>query len=187
MLSSLLLCMMFHYRDVIMDTMASQITSLTMVYSTVNSGTYQRKHPNSASLAFVRWIHRGPVNSPHKWPVTWKMFSFDDVIMYLQPGHQLWRIVMMTSSNGIFFALLALCVGNSPVSVNSPHKGQWRGALMFSFICAWIKVWVNNRLAGDLRRHHDHYYIVMHGQVLVCFIARLYSMSLCLIRAWIND
>ena len=41
--------------------------------------------------------------------------------------------------------------------VNSPHKGQWRGALMFSLICAWINCWVNNREAGDLRRYRAHY------------------------------
>ena len=41
--------------------------------------------------------------------------------------------------------------------VNSPHKGQWRGALMFSFICVWINGWVNNHEAGDLRRYHAHY------------------------------
>ena len=70
-----------HYGDVIMDTMASQITSLTIVYSTVYSGADQRKHQSSALLAFVRGIHRGSVNSPHKWPVTRKMFPFDDVIM----------------------------------------------------------------------------------------------------------
>ena len=64
-----------------MGTIASQITSLTIVYSSVYSGADQRKHQSSASLAFVRWIHRGPVNSPHKWPVTRKMFPFDDVIM----------------------------------------------------------------------------------------------------------
>ena len=64
-----------------MGTMASQITSLTIVYSTVYSGADQRKHQSSASLAFVRGIHRGPVNSPHKWPVTRKMFPFDVVIM----------------------------------------------------------------------------------------------------------
>ena len=54
-------------------------------------------------------------------------------------------------------ALLALCAGNSPVPVNSPHKGQWRGALMFSLIFAWIKDWVNNREAGDLGCHRGHY------------------------------
>ena len=46
------------------------------------SGADQRKHQSSASLAFVRGIHRGPVNSLHKWPVTRKMFPFDDVIMF---------------------------------------------------------------------------------------------------------
>ena len=56
-----------------------------------------------------------------------------------------------------FYALLALCAGKSPVLVNSPHKGQWRGALMFSSIYAWIDDWVNNREAGDLRRRRGHY------------------------------
>ena len=65
--------------DVIMSAMASQITSLTIVYLTVYSD--QRKHLSSASLAFVRGIHRWPVNSPHKGPVTQKMFPFDDVFM----------------------------------------------------------------------------------------------------------
>ena len=70
-----------HYRDVIMNTIASQITSLAIVYSTVYSGGDERKHQSAASLAFVRGIHRWPVNSPHKWPVTRKMFYIDDVIM----------------------------------------------------------------------------------------------------------
>ena len=73
-----------HYDDVIMGAMTSQITSLTIVYSTVYSDTDQRKHQSPASLAFVRGIHRGPVNSPHKWPVTRNCFSFDDVIMSLK-------------------------------------------------------------------------------------------------------
>ena len=68
-----------------MSAKASQITSLTTVYSIVYSGTDQRKHQSSASLAFVRWIHRWPVNSPHKWPVTQKMFPFDDVFMVALP------------------------------------------------------------------------------------------------------
>ena len=72
----------FHYNDVTMSAMASQITSFTIVYSTVYSGADQRKHQSSASLAFVRGIHRWPLNSPHTWPVTWKMFPFDDVIMF---------------------------------------------------------------------------------------------------------
>ena len=44
--------------------------------------------------------------------------------------------------------------------VNSPQKGQWRGVLMFSLICAWINGWVNNREAGGLRRHRAHYYVI---------------------------
>ena len=70
-----------HYDDVIMSEIASQITSLTIVYSIAHSGADQSKHQSSASLAFVWEIHRGPVNFPHKWPVTRKMFPFDDVIM----------------------------------------------------------------------------------------------------------
>ena len=70
-----------HYNDVIMGVIASQITSLSIVYSIVYSDADQRKQQSSASLAFVRGIHREPVNSPHKKPVTRKMFPFDDVIM----------------------------------------------------------------------------------------------------------
>ena len=77
-----------HYSDVIMSALASQITSLAIVYSTVYSGTDQRKHQSPASLAFVRGIHRGPVNSPHKWPVTRKMCPFGDVIMKEPIMHQ---------------------------------------------------------------------------------------------------
>ena len=60
-----------HYSDVIMGAMASLIISVTSVYSTAHSGADQRKHQSSASLDFV---HRRPVNSPHKWPVTRKCF-----------------------------------------------------------------------------------------------------------------
>ena len=80
--SRLILNRVLHYGDVIMGAIASQITSLTIVYSTVYSDADQRKPQSSASLAFVWGIHREPVNSPHKWQVTRKMFSFDDVIMW---------------------------------------------------------------------------------------------------------
>ena len=79
-----------------MSPMASQITSLTIAYSAVHSGTDQREHQSSASLAFVRGIHRWPVNSPHKDPVKRKMFPFDDVIMITvntdipSPNGRLW-------------------------------------------------------------------------------------------------
>ena len=63
-----------------MSAMASQTTVVSIVYST--SSADQGKHQSSPSLAFVRGIHRWPVNSPHKWPVTRKMFPFNDVIMH---------------------------------------------------------------------------------------------------------
>ena len=72
-----------HYNDVIMSAIASQITSITIVCSTVYSGGDQRKHESSASLAFVRGIHWWRVNSPHKGPLTRKMFPFDDVSMII--------------------------------------------------------------------------------------------------------
>ena len=70
-----------HYRDVIMSAMASQITPVSNVCSTVCSRADQRKHQSSVSLAFVMGIHRWPVDSTHKGPVTRKTFPFDDVIM----------------------------------------------------------------------------------------------------------
>ena len=64
-------------------------------------------------------------------------------------------LIMITSSNENFFRVTDHLCGEFPV--NSLHKGQWRGALMFSLICVWINSWVNNREAGDLRRHRGHY------------------------------
>ena len=80
-----------HCTDVIIDTIPSQITSFTIVYSTVYSDADIRKYQSSALLAFVRGIHRIPVNSPHKWPVTRKMFPFDDIIMW---GCLLWWSIL---------------------------------------------------------------------------------------------
>ena len=64
-----------------------------------------------------------------------------------------------------FSTLLAICAGNSPVPVNSPHKSQWRGALLFSLIYVWINGWVNNGEASDLRRYRAHYDVT----VMNCF------------------
>ena len=67
-----------------------------------------------------------------------------------------WRHQMET-----FSASLAFCGGIHRSSVNSPHKGQWHEALMFSLICVWINGWVNNRETGDLRRHRSHYDVIV--------------------------
>ena len=86
-----------------MGSIMSQITSLTIIYSIVYSDADQRKHQSSASLAFVRGIHRGPVNSPHKWPVTRRMFPFDAVIMRWNGHHVNVSIPFM--QNAVFFSV----------------------------------------------------------------------------------
>ena len=94
-----------HYNDVVMGAISSQITSLTIVYSTVYSDADLRKHQSSASLAFVRGIHRGLVNSPHKWPVTRKMFPFDDVNMLPAQSDQNHAIIHTFSGNLSFVSI----------------------------------------------------------------------------------
>ena len=92
-----------HYDDVIMGTIASQITCISIVYSTVYSGVDQRKHQSFAS--------RGPVNSRHKWPVTRKMFPFDDVIMH--------SVRETTLRN------MCKCINSSPPSRALIHQWIW--------------------------------------------------------------
>ena len=87
-----------------MSARASQITSLTIAYSSVYSGADKKKHENSASLAFVRGIHRGPVNSLHKWPVMRKIFPFDDFIMYGSADYAIKR-KMVRKTCGIIWRL----------------------------------------------------------------------------------
>ena len=81
---------------------------------------------------------------------------------------------MMTLSNGKISALLALCAGNSPITDEFPCKDPWRGALMFSFSCAWINGWANNKDASDLKRHRADYdvtvmeYFVFPPHIILC-------------------
>ena len=72
-----------------------------------------------------------------------------------------------------FSALLALCAGNSSVTVNSPHKGQWRGALIVSFDLRLEYGWVNNHEAGDLRRHRAHYDVIVMWSLGRIFVEHL--------------
>ena len=64
--------------------------------------------------------------------------------------------------------------------VNSPHKGQWRGALMFSLICAWINGWVNNREAGDSRSHRGHYEVIVMRLAILHAIWLIVTWEMCL-------
>ena len=82
------------------------------------------------------------------------------------------HVFMMTSSNGKIFRVTGHLCGELPG--NSPHTGQWRGALVFSLICAWIQSWVNNREAGDLRRYRDHYDVI----VMLHIVFRVATLSL---------
>ena len=113
---------LLHYSDVIMSAVASQITSLTIVCSTVYSCADQKKHQSSASLAFVRGIHQWPLNSPQKGTATRKMFPFDYVIMGI------WNILIanrMIMTKETFF-------NNSPplslytLAMLSYTSGQWQ-------------------------------------------------------------
>ena len=104
-----------HYNDVIMSAIVSQITSLTIVYSTVYTGADERKRQSSASLAFVWGIQRWTVNSSHKWPATRKMFPFDDVIMTCYPA-SMYTIHVVTSSE------IAKTVGSTCIRRRSDAK-----------------------------------------------------------------
>ena len=123
-----------HYCDVIMSPTASQITSLTIVYSIFYSITDQRKHQRSASLAFVRGIHRRPVNSPHKWPVTREMFPFDDVIMFW--SHRL-----------KLFDILGLDITTSEIEQNSPQKRPAKRKVSP----------FNDVIMGQIRKYDTHF------------------------------
>ena len=133
----------------VMSAMASQITSLTIVYSTVYScrhaGTDERKHQSSASLAFVRGIHRWPVNFPLKGPVTRKMFPFDDVIMRLPVP----PIAQRTKLVGI---MIIQCISYPPCVefadlTTSPFVGNEFDALM---IHSQFKQYVKQRMASEM-------------------------------------
>ena len=108
-----------HNSDVIMSVMVSQITSILIVSSNVCSGTDQRKHQSSTSVASVRGIHRWPVNSPHKGPVTRKMFSTSwchhdnfsaDWPVVIEPGQELGAVPVRP--------------GSFPVTVRPDHLGM---------------------------------------------------------------
>ena len=111
-------CLKNHYSNVIMSVMASQITSLTIIFSTVYSGADQRKHQSSASLAFVRGIHRWPVNSPHKGQWHRKCFH-----LIMQCHHDY--------TYGSSFA--AFCCGYTPVNFAHTLQGYFTGTGSITF------------------------------------------------------
>ena len=115
--------MLPHYDDVIMDEIASQITSLTIVYSAVYLDADQRKHQSSASLAFVWGIHRDRWIPRTKGQLRWRHNGRDSVSNHQPHDCLLSRLFRRRSKKTSKLRVTGLCVGNSPGPVNSPHKG----------------------------------------------------------------
>ena len=169
-------------------TVGAQITGVSIVCAVVCSGADQRKHQSFALLAFVKGIHRPSVNSPHKGPVTRKNVFIWWRHHVTSMSKWITRISLTTDDMGAtkqnrvyddikwqhFPGYWLFVRGIHLSSVNSPHKGQWRGALMFSLICVWINGWVNNCEAGDLRGHRAHYDVT----VVFFFMDTLFILSL---------
>ena len=113
----------------------------------------------------IKWEH-----FPRYWPFVREVHR----LPVNSPYKGQWRRALMFS----------LICHRSPV--NSPYKGQWRRALMFSVICAWIKCWVNNREAGDLRRHRAHYDVIVIWRVSVIFSPSRTIRWVLILLTWIN-
>ena len=127
-----------YYNDVVMSAMAYQITSLMIVYLTVYSGTDQRKYQSSASLAFVRGIHRWPVYSPHKGPVTRNLFPFDDVIMNMRKAIRTFylRLPYLEMSCSVLTERQDIRITGSPQTAYAKEipQNQW-----FSLKISWYR------------------------------------------------
>ena len=149
-----------------MSTMAFQITRLTIVYSTVYSGADQRKHQRSVSLAFVRGIHRWPVNLPHKGPLTRKMFPFDDAIIF----HKKDWLVMRNENYLSSFLIKSISVADL-LKVRITNLNLVKIQLLFIFLTAivgekrelWAHVCTRQQVheSGGLRRHRSHYDVIV--------------------------
>ena len=185
-----------HYSDVIMRAIASQITCVSIVCSTVFAGADQRKHQSSATQAFVRGIRRWPVNCRLMW-ISIQSHWQPSLTLFLVPlwipsNFAIWHILIITiikenMSNVLphddvikwkhFQRYWPFVRGIHRSPVNSPHKGQWRGTLMFSLICAWIKGWVINCGAGKLRRYRAHYDVTVMYYLQKSLIVHTYQSS----------
>ena len=137
-----------------MSVIASQITSLAIVYSAVYSGADQRKHQSSASLAFVRGIHRRPVNYPHKWPVTRKMFPFDDVIMATfcqQNEHNAVIRGLFQYKDSVLLAWRSLCKKRQShdriIFIMGIETMSWH-VLLYEFLCWYCFAWLRTGEQG---------------------------------------
>ena len=104
----------------------------------------------SVSFCTVKWQKLYFSGNTMKW---WAVGLINNRRDLIRPAN----INMMTSSNGNNFRVTGPLCGEFTGPGDFPHKGQWRGALIFSLVCVWINGWVNSREAGDLRRYRGHY------------------------------
>ena len=162
-----------------MGVIASLITSLTIVYSTVYSDADQRKHQSSASLAFVWGSHRGPVNSPHKWPVTRKMFPFDDVIMI---AFESWKSAQQSPKYvpGQFGSIRPLILGptglrshdfHTPESTSDVPVNQVLKSRSINFLRKWqkkSKFFLNKKLMKKIWNRNQNSNCMGFWSILLC-------------------
>ena len=133
-----------------MSATASQIASLTIVYSTVYSGADHRKHQSSASLVFVGGIPRWPVNSPHKGPVTQKVLPFNDVIMIAEKsstwmmGVGVWQLqVPLISAGGLWAWSVFAGINHTNLDVDGWWEYQWKQpALIYLLLFTHAQIFV---------------------------------------------
>ena len=127
------------YSEVLMSAMASQITGVSIFCSTFCSGAHQWKHQSSASRAFVRGIHRWPVDSPHRGPVTRKMFIFDGVIMNwikaVPEGDNL--VPNVATLNRVYLILSRTPVSTTHDAFLSVFMMPWRRVTWKHFLHYW--------------------------------------------------
>ena len=97
--------------------------------------------------------------------------------------------IMMTSSNGNIFRVTGHLCGEFTGSrrIPPPHKGQWRGASMFSLMCIWINGWENNRDAGDFRRYRAHYDVIVMNLAYPGEMGTIYPLLYNRLRVWTRD
>ena len=163
-----------------MSAMASQITGVSIICSTFSTGVDERKPQSSVSEAFLRettsdwWIPLTKVQWRgkcfHFMTSSWRIRLWKMIKRFLLWIHFCWitKIIRQKYYNHDDVIKWKHCprywpfvrgIHRSPV--NSPHKGQWRGTLVFTLICARINGWINNRQAGDLRRYRTHYDVIV--------------------------
>ena len=159
-----------------MGAIAFQIISLTIVFSTVYSGADKRNHQCAASLAFMSWNHRGPVNSPHKWPVASKMFPFYhglNHLRYVSDFRLLWhiwyifQIRKLKSLTGIFSWSIGVEVWKLHKSGTARASYTWcmPGSLTSGFL--WSRR--RGKRSQHYRRMHNPQFSVS-GKMSIAFI-----------------